>query len=218
MIPPTVAAAMMTTSGRCAFIQSSTGCWRRRSTSGRPMVKLSQPSRARRRTRALPTMPPWPATKTRRPTSAKGSALAVFALMLLAHRHQVGRHHLGHQFAETGLVAPAELGARLRRIAQQEIDLRRAEISGIDGNQHIAALGIHALLLGAGAAPGDLAADEGLAPRRALMVEQDPVRGVDAIGLAVIDRDPIAVELGRRIGAARHEGRRLALGGGRAVV
>ena len=69
-----------------------------------------------------------------------------------------------------------------------------------------------------GHGPGDLAGDEGLAPRRALMVEQDPVRGVDAIGLAVIDRDPIAVELGRRIGAARHEGRRLALGGGRAAV
>ena len=57
----------------------------------------------------------------------------------------------------------------------------------------------------------DLAGDEGLAAQRALVVEQDAVRGVIAVGLAVVDRDPVRVELGDRIGAARVERRGLAL-------
>ncbi len=44
------------------------------------------------------------------------------------------------------------------------------------------------------------------------MVEQDAVRGVHAISLAVIHRDPIGVQLGRRVGAAWMERRGLALG------
>jgi hypothetical protein len=51
--------------------------------------------------------------------------------------------------------------------------------------------------------PGDLAGNEGLAAGRPLVVEQDAVARVQAIGLAVVDRDPIGVELGRAIGAAR---------------
>src|ERR1043165_1651554 len=160
-MPPTVAAAMMTTSGRCACIQSSTGCWRRRSTSPRPTVRIGQSSRASRRTRAPPTMPRWPATKTRRPPSGKISGFAGAALMLLAHRREIGRHHLGDQLAEARLVAPAQLGPRLGRIALQEIHLRGAEVPGIDGNQDLPVLGIDALLLGARAAPSDLAADLG---------------------------------------------------------
>ena len=58
---------------------------------------------------------------------------------------------------------------------------------------------------------GDLAGDEGLAAERALVVEQDAVGGVHAVGLAVVHRDPVGVELGRGVGAARIERRRLAL-------
>src|SRR5947207_3237067 len=161
MMPPTVAAATMTTSGRCAFIQSSTGCWRRRSTSPRSAVRIGQSSRASRRTRAPPTMPRWPATKMRRPPSGNISGFAGAALMLFAHRRQIGRHHLGHQFAETRLVAPAQLGPRLGRIALQEINFGGAEVPRIDGNQDLPVLGVDTLLLGSGAAPGDRAADLG---------------------------------------------------------
>ena len=35
------------------------------------------------------------------------------------------------------------------------------------------------------------------------MVEQDAVAGIDAVGFAVIDGDPVGVELGYRIGTAR---------------
>jgi len=47
--------------------------------------------------------------------------------------------------------------------------------------------------LDSGDSAGDLAGDKSLAADRALMVEQDSVRGVDAIGLAVVHRDPVAV-------------------------
>ena len=43
------------------------------------------------------------------------------------------------------------------------------------------------------------------------MVEEDAVAGIHAVGLAVIDGDPVGVELGHGVGAARVEGRRLAL-------
>src|SRR4029077_5269967 len=160
-MPPTVAAAMITTSGRWAFIQSSTCCWRRRSTSARAAVSVVQPSRASRRTIALPTMPRWPATKTRRPASLKTSVFVAPALMLVAHGHQIGRHHLGDQRAKACLVGPAELAARLGRVALQEIHLGRAQIARIDGDQHLAALRIHTLLLGSRTPPGDLAPDFG---------------------------------------------------------
>ena len=42
----------------------------------------------------------------------------------------------------------------------------------------------------------DLARHESLAADRALVVEQDAVRGVQAVGLAVVHRDPIGIELG----------------------
>ena len=48
----------------------------------------------------------------------------------------------------------------------------------------------------------DLARDEGLAAQRALVVEQDAVAGVHAVGLAVVDRDPVGVELGHRVRAS----------------
>ena len=43
------------------------------------------------------------------------------------------------------------------------------------------------------------------------VVEQDPVAGEEAVGLAVVHRDPVGVELGHRVGRARIEGRGLLL-------
>ena len=62
-----------------------------------------------------------------------------------------------------------------------------------------------------GQAAGDLAGDKGLAPARRLVVEEDAVAGVHVVGLAVVDGDPVGVELCHRVGAARIKRRGLAL-------
>jgi hypothetical protein len=60
--------------------------------------------------------------------------------------------------------------------------------------------------------PGDLAGDEGFAADRAFVVEQHAVAGVDAVGLAVVDRDPVGVHLGHGVRAAGIEGGGFLLG------
>src|SRR5580704_254486 len=54
--------------------------------------------------------------------------------------------------------------------------------------------------LNPGDAAGDLARDKGFAPDRAFMIEQNAVAGEHPVGLAVIDRDPVAVEFRDTIG------------------
>src|SRR5450631_866867 len=58
---------------------------------------------------------------------------------------------------------------------------------------------------------GDFSRDEGLGPGWTFMVEQDAVRSVHSIGFAVIDGDPIGVELRGGVRRARIEGRCLVL-------
>ncbi len=58
---------------------------------------------------------------------------------------------------------------------------------------------------------GDLAGDEGLAAARALVVEEDAVAGIHAVSLAIVDANPIGIELGHGVGRARMKRRRLAL-------
>ena len=58
-----------------------------------------------------------------------------------------------------------------------------------------------------GGAEGHLAGDERLAAARALVVEQDARAGEEAVGLAVVDRLPVGVELGAGVGAAGVERR-----------
>ena len=57
-----------------------------------------------------------------------------------------------------------------------------------------------------GEAAGDLAGDEGFATARAFVIEEDTVAGIEAVGFAVVDGDPVGVELGGGVGAARVEG------------
>ena len=64
-----------------------------------------------------------------------------------------------------------------------------------------------------GQASGDLSGYKGLATAWAFVVEQDAVAGIHAIGFAVVDRDPVGIELGHRIGAARVKGGGFFLGG-----
>ena len=58
----------------------------------------------------------------------------------------------------------------------------------------------------------DLTSDEGLATALTLVVEEDTVDGEHTIALAVVLRDPEAVELSYSIGGAGVERRRLTLG------
>ena len=57
-----------------------------------------------------------------------------------------------------------------------------------------------------------LAGDELEAAAGRFVVEEDARRGVQVVALAVVDRDPVAVDLGHAVGAAGVERRRLALG------
>ena len=61
------------------------------------------------------------------------------------------------------------------------------------------------------AASRDLARHELAPAARRLVVEQDPRHREQAVALAVVHRDPVAVDLGDRVGAARVERRRLVL-------
>ena len=45
-------------------------------------------------------------------------------------------------------------------------------------------------------AVGDLAGDELDAPARRFVVEQNPAHRVEVVGLPVVDRDPVAIDLG----------------------
>jgi len=46
------------------------------------------------------------------------------------------------------------------------------------------------------------ARDEGFSAQRRLMIEQNAVAGVDPVGFAIIDGDPVCVKLGNGIGRA----------------
>src|SRR5271170_3278968 len=280
LMPPTRAAARMTTSGLTSCIQACTSAWRRRSRRSRSTMTSSQSSRASRRISADPTMPRWPAIQIRRPSMRNGSSLGAIALSRPRHALQIGFHHFRDEPAETDAVAPAQLALRLGRIAEQLVDLGRPEVARIDRHQRLVRLVVGPGLLDAVATPydappdmgecgfdefayrmgfaggehvivglrllqhqphafhivarmapvalgveiaekqlalqpmgdrgdtaGDLAGDEGLAADRALMVEQNAVRGMDAIGFAIIHRDPIGIELRRAVGGARIERR-----------
>ena len=62
-------------------------------------------------------------------------------------------------------------------------------------------------LLDASGPQRDLAGHERLAAARAFVIEQDPRAGEKAVGFPVIDRLPVAVELGAGVRAARVERR-----------
>jgi len=64
-----------------------------------------------------------------------------------------------------------------------------------------------------GQAAGDFAGDKGFAAARAFVVEQNAVAGIHAVGLAVVHGDPVGVELGHGVGAARVKGRGFLLRG-----
>src|SRR5262245_47725913 len=124
-MPPTLAAARMTTWGVLQANQSNTADWSRRSSSLRPTVKSSTSSCASRRVSAEPTMPRCPATKTVLPFSSNG-----FPAMgnLPSSGFEILRHHFLHDLRKACLRLPAELGPGLAGVADQDVDLGGAEI------------------------------------------------------------------------------------------
>ena len=91
----------------------------------------------------------------------RASIVTVLALLFPTHGYYIGSHHVFDQICEARLVAPAELTLSLGRIAQQEFDLSRPEIAGIDLNQNVSRLGINTTFLDAFAAPFDVTANLG---------------------------------------------------------
>src|SRR5580692_2390437 len=293
-MPPTFAAATITASGFAERRYAAVSSWRSKSRRSWPIVRTSQSASPSRRTMAEPTMPRWPATKTRRPrrsnsgavavAAAGGSVAAAMALLLEPDRIEVGLDHVLHKLVERHAMPPAEQVVRLARIADQGPDFGRAEIARVDLDEHMAGFLIQSFLVGAGAFPDDAAADagerffdelahrmrfarrqhkvvglvllhdpphafdivagvapialgveiaekqrrlqaeldgchgagdltrhEGLAADRTLVVEQNAVRGVHAVGFAIVHGDPVGVEFCRRIGRARMKRRRFLL-------
>ena len=60
---------------------------------------------------------------------------------------------------------------------------------------------------------GDLATDKRLSSQRALVIEEDAIGCVQPVGLSVVHRNPIGVDLGGGVGRPGVEGRRLPLRG-----
>src|SRR5580700_5415383 len=125
------------------------------------MVRTSQSTSASRRTMAEPTMPRWPATKTRRPRRsnsgavaaaavAGGSVAVAMALLLEPDRIEIGLDHVLHQLVERHAMPPAELVVRLARIADQGLDFGRTKVARIDLNEHLAGFLIQSFLVSAG--------------------------------------------------------------------
>src|SRR5246127_1318555 len=195
------------------------------------MVCSLMSSRASRRSSAEPTMPRWPATKTVLPFSSNG----VLAIGKLAPGDfEIDSHHLPDQLGEAALRLPAEFLTRLAGVADQEVDLGRAEICRIDAHHGLAGLAIGAGFLDPLAAPLNAAADLGegkldefahrarLAGRQHEIVRrlrlQDRMHTLDiiagmapvALGLEIAEIDRVfepGLDTGDRSRAlARHEG------------
>jgi hypothetical protein len=74
---------------------------------------------------------------------------------------QVAIYHLVYERWEIGFVPPSQTFTRLRGIPEQPFHLSRAEITGIDSDEHLAGLGVDTLLVDATAAPSDPASHMG---------------------------------------------------------
>src|SRR5215510_3237606 len=154
-MPPTRAAAMITTSGLLADRMRSVWSCLVRSRSLRSARRMSQASWPSRRTIAEPAMPRWPATKTRLPLRSKKFVAGLSTLLcsiedtgyLARNGLEIGGNHLGHQRRKRDGVTPAQFGARLGRVANQQINLSGSEITWINPHQDTSRGGINALFV-----------------------------------------------------------------------
>ena len=142
-------------------------------------------------------MPRWPATQTRLALQLKRSAIAIAPTSRFA-ACQIARHHFASRARRSSSSASSRASARaLAGIADQEIDLGRAEIARIDLDQRSCRMSAstpissHAL-----AAPVDLAADLGegqldeVAHRMRLAGRQHVI-----VGLVLLQHPPHALDI-----------------------
>ena len=149
LIPPTRAAAMNTTSGRSVAKKLVTCAWFVRSSSSRPRTsRCRHPSASSRRMIAEPTMPRWPATKTRA-FSSPGSSLLMVIEDGIAFacdegiplcKSQVGLHHLGDKSLDGCACRPPEFLPCLGRITEKRVNLRGPVVAWINPHDHVTGL------------------------------------------------------------------------------
>src|SRR5947209_6834992 len=140
-MPPTLAAARNTASGRYEVIHFKACAWFVRSSSLLSGDRISQPSEARRRTSAEPTMPWWPATQTRFPAREKLTSVAI-ATPFFGHGDKILADHLRAELAPRRFVLPAQVAFGFRGVSHEEVDFRGAKIARIDLHQGPAGLGV----------------------------------------------------------------------------
>src|SRR5437016_2107643 len=91
------------------------------------------------------------------PTDPSGVAISPF--LLAQDGGQISFDHIAHQGIESCFVAPAELLARLARVAEELIDFSRSEIARIDVDEHFFRVFFDALLFYSSSPPHDGPAD-----------------------------------------------------------
>src|SRR5262245_47625494 len=97
-------------------------------------------------------MPRWPATHTRLPLR-RYSVRVVIASVLPLHGDEIGLDHLAHELFEARLVSPAEPLARLRGVAEEEVDFGGSIVVGVDFDQHLTGRRVASLLVATLAPP-----------------------------------------------------------------
>jgi hypothetical protein len=70
--------------------------------------------------------------------------MAVATALFLLNHLQVACDHLADHLIEADFVMPAQLGMRLGRVTEQDIDFRRAKIARIDAHHDRAGLAVDA--------------------------------------------------------------------------
>ena len=77
----------------------------------------------------------------------RNSVMPVLALLFAAYSGEVAVNHLRYEIVEAGFVPPAEPLTRLRRVADQEVDLAGTEIARINFDQYLLRTGVNALFI-----------------------------------------------------------------------
>src|SRR5437016_321953 len=122
--------------------RSTASCSHRSSSEWLRTSTVRQPNASSRRPIADPTSPRCPATNTLEacdndrcsamdPASRIDLVPRLQQSLLLACQFQVGLYHGANQFFETDFGLPSECLPRLRCISLKEVDLGRAEVTGI---------------------------------------------------------------------------------------
>src|SRR5260221_6443127 len=85
--------------------------------------------------------------------------MSIAAIPLLQDDLEVARHHFRDHVLEARRMRPAELLLGLARVAEEEVDLGRSEITRVDADQCLSRRAVHPHLFASRALPGEGTAD-----------------------------------------------------------